>query len=140
MKAFAVIAFALVISVAQGTVYSRCGFAQTLYYDYGVTDMNTLANWVCLVQYESSFNDQAVGAINYNGTQDFGLFQINNKYWCQGAVSSSDSCGIACTSLLGNLSASWSCAQLVYQQQGFSAWYGWLNNCNGTAPSVADCF
>ncbi|CAD7088813.1 unnamed protein product [Hermetia illucens] len=139
MKAIAVVALLVLVSCAQARIYTRCEMARILYHDYGVTNLTTLANWICLIQHESSFNDQAVGAINYNGTQDFGLFQINNQWWCQGNVSSYNSCGIACTALLGNLSASWKCAQLVYQQQGFKAWYGWLNYCNGTAPSVADC-
>ncbi|CAD7088803.1 unnamed protein product [Hermetia illucens] len=139
MKAIAVIALLVLVACAQAKVYTRCEMARILYHDHGVKNLTTLANWICLIEHESGFNDEAVGALNSNGTRDYGLFQINNQYWCKGNVASSDSCKIACTALLGNLDASWKCAQLVYKEQGFKAWYGWLYHCNGTAPSVASC-
>lgn len=54
---------------------------------------------VCLAQHESNFN---TGATNYNpGDQstDYGIFQINSRYWCDdgktpGAV---NACGIPCS-------------------------------------------
>lgn len=33
------------------------------------------------------------------------------------------------------------CAQKIFKRHGFSAWYGWKNNCKGKPlPSVDDCF
>ncbi|XP_018020899.2 lysozyme C [Hyalella azteca] len=33
------------------------------------------------------------------------------------------------------------CADIIYARHGFSAWYGWLNHCQGTNTEsyVADC-
>lgn len=37
---------------------------------------------VCLVQHESNFNTQAMNKKNTNGSWDWGIFQINDMYWC----------------------------------------------------------
>ena len=37
---------------------------------------------VCIAQYESTFNTEAHNTRNYDGSEDFGLFQLNNRYWC----------------------------------------------------------
>lgn len=139
MKAIGVITLLVLVSCAQARIYRRCELARILYHDYGVTNLHTLANWICLIQHESGFNDQSVSPISHNGSQDFGLFRVNNQWWCQGHIQSHNTCGIACTALLGNLAASWRCAQLIYQEQGFKAWNGWVQHCSGTAPSVANC-
>ena len=33
------------------------------------------------------------------------------------------------------------CANLIYSRQGFKAWYGWINHCDGqdTESYVSDC-
>ena len=37
---------------------------------------------VCIAQYESTFNTAAVNDRNWDGSKDYGLFQLSNKYWC----------------------------------------------------------
>lgn len=37
---------------------------------------------VCLVESESSRNTAAIGRLNADGSTDYGLFQINSRYWC----------------------------------------------------------
>ncbi|CAD7088849.1 unnamed protein product [Hermetia illucens] len=141
MKVFVVLAIALVCAFApaQGKVFTKCGLAQALY-AHGIPKAD-LANWVCLVQHESSFNTAAVGALNSNGTRDYGLFQINNKYWCKGNISSYNECNVACSALLSDdITGAVNCAKKIKAQQGFKAWYGWLNHCQGALPSINECF
>lgn len=38
---------------------------------------------VCLVEYESTRNSTAKGGPNWDGSYDWGLFQINDRYWCR---------------------------------------------------------
>lgn len=60
---------------------------------------NQFFSGMCLARWESSYNTQAT---NYNpGSQstDYGIFQINSRYWCNdgktpGAV---NACGIPCS-------------------------------------------
>lgn len=38
---------------------------------------------ICLVKYESSYRTDVKGPVNTDGTYDWGLFQINDGYWCE---------------------------------------------------------
>lgn len=52
---------------------------------------------ICLAFYESSFNTNAVGPKNYDGSRDYGIFQINSRWWCtNGAGKSANGCRISC--------------------------------------------
>lgn len=44
--------------------------------------MSSLPDWICLIASESSFNTAAVGGPNTDGSFDWGLYQINDRYWC----------------------------------------------------------
>uniref|UniRef100_A0A8C4Y6T3 lysozyme n=1 Tax=Gopherus evgoodei TaxID=1825980 RepID=A0A8C4Y6T3_9SAUR len=82
-----------------GMYYTRCQLAQTLqqlgldgYMGY------SLANWVCMAAHESSYNTQATHYNSWDGSTDFGIFQINSRYWCQnGDEYSSNICQIPCS-------------------------------------------
>lgn len=50
---------------------------------------------VCLVESESSRNTGIVGGPNSDGSYDYGLFQINNRYWCKVGYPGGD-CNIDC--------------------------------------------
>lgn len=52
---------------------------------------------MCLIRSESNFNSTAVGGPNQNGSFDYGLFQINENYWCGDGGLSND-CNIPCES------------------------------------------
>uniref|UniRef100_A0A3Q2P2X7 lysozyme n=1 Tax=Fundulus heteroclitus TaxID=8078 RepID=A0A3Q2P2X7_FUNHE len=72
----------LLVAVANAKIFQRCDWARTL----KAKNMDgyrgvSLADWVCLTQHESNFN---TGAINRNtdGSTDYGIFQINSKWWC----------------------------------------------------------
>ncbi|KAJ9599858.1 hypothetical protein L9F63_009898 [Diploptera punctata] len=92
---------------------------------------------VCLTLHESSWNTQARGGPNSDGSYDNGLFQINDRYWC-GESGAAGDCNIACSALRDDsISDDCQCASLIYSRMGFNAWYGWINYCEGQSISDA---
>ncbi|XP_013889431.1 lysozyme C [Austrofundulus limnaeus] len=129
MKLLVVLLF-LVVG-AKGTVYKRCQWARILK-DHGMDGYHgiSLANWVCLTKWESGWNTRAV---NHNGDKstDYGIFQINSRYWCtDGHTHSSNACHIKCSKLLTkNVGVAIKCAKRVARSQGVGAWVAWRAHC-----------
>ncbi|XP_055910463.1 lysozyme c-1-like [Eupeodes corollae] len=101
-----------------------------------------LPDWVCLVRYESNFKTTATNT-NKNKTKDWGIFQINDRWWCKpdDGRQSHNGCNINCSSLLkDDITAAVNCAKRVKKEQGFKAWYGWKSHCQTTKISVNECF
>lgn len=87
----------LLIAISQcvnGKIFTRCELAKKL---SGTFARSTLADWNCLVKHESGYNSRAKGARNRNGSYDYGIFQINDKYWCKVGSAGGD-CNIDCNS------------------------------------------
>ncbi|XP_038612556.1 lysozyme C [Tachyglossus aculeatus] len=127
--------------LAHGKVFERCELARTLK-RFGMDGYRgvSLANWVCLANWESSFN---TNARNYNpGDQstDYGIFQINSRYWCNDGRTprAVNACGISCNELLkDDITQAVRCAKRVVQDpQGIRAWVAWRNRCQGRDVSV----
>uniref|UniRef100_F5GTS2 lysozyme n=1 Tax=Simulium guianense TaxID=445764 RepID=F5GTS2_SIMGU len=100
---------------------------------------NQLRDWVCLIRSESSLKTHATNR-NKNGSTDYGLFQINSRYWCgQGRVGGD--CKVKCESLIDdNIADDSLCAKLIFKRHGFNAWYGWQSKCRGKAlPNISKC-
>eukprot|EP01100_Stratorugosa_tubuloviscum_P002354 TRINITY_DN154_c0_g1_i1.p1 TRINITY_DN154_c0_g1~~TRINITY_DN154_c0_g1_i1.p1 ORF type:complete len:145 (-),score=53.78 TRINITY_DN154_c0_g1_i1:146-580(-) len=77
---------------------------------------------VCIAKYESSFDCAATNPYNSDGSEDFGLLQINSYWWCSGGPKSTyNGCGVSCSSLF-DCQKNCNCAYVVYKQQGFNAW------------------
>ena len=51
---------------------------------------------ICLVEGESQFNSSAIGSMNWDGSKDYGLFQISEKYWCLPGVKRATGCKLKC--------------------------------------------
>ena len=51
---------------------------------------------ICLVEGESQFNSSAIGSMNWDGSKDYGLFQISEKYWCLPGIPRSTGCKLKC--------------------------------------------
>ncbi|XP_062059237.1 lysozyme C-like [Lepus europaeus] len=134
MKALLILGLLLLSYTVQGKIYERCELARTLK-SLGLDGYKgvSLANWMCLTKWESSYNTQAT---NYNpGDQstDYGIFQINSRYWCDdgktpGAV---NACHIPCSDLLKNdITQAVACAKrVVSDPQGVRAWMAWRSHC-----------
>ncbi|XP_066996509.2 lysozyme [Anabrus simplex] len=127
----------LLAAVSAKKFTTACQIARELKkHDFAGKD---LANWVCLVQSESSGDSSKKGGPNKNGSYDYGLFQINSKYWCKNGVKGGD-CNIKCEDLLNDdLSDDSQCAHKIYKRHGFTAWYGWRNKCQNNLPDISKC-
>ncbi|KNC32067.1 hypothetical protein FF38_09595 [Lucilia cuprina] len=84
MKFFIALLAALALfTPAFGKTFTRCSLAREMY-ALGVPK-SELPQWTCIAEHESSYRTNVVGPTNYNGSNDYGIFQINNYYWCQPA-------------------------------------------------------
>ncbi|KAM4719432.1 lysozyme C-like [Anableps anableps] len=122
----------LLVTVASAKVFERCDWARTLKRN-GMDGYRgvSLADWVCLTQHESKFNTQATNK-NTDSSRDYGIFQINSRYWCNnGGVSATNGCGISCSQLLtDDVSVAINCAKrVVSDPQGIRAWVAWRAHC-----------
>ncbi|KAH8336916.1 hypothetical protein KR059_008379 [Drosophila kikkawai] len=147
MRPFPLLSLVLLLSLflsplpARARQVGRCSLARKLY-RYGMP-YNELPDWLCLVEGESSFNTKAINPSNADGSVDWGLFQINDRYWCKPADGrpSTDLCRLPCRLLLSDdIRYSIACAKYIRKQQGFSAWVAWNNRCQGVKPNVSHCF
>ena len=48
-------------------------------------DETLIPQLVCTAKHESTFTCNRKGALNGDGTRDYGLLQVNSRYWCNGA-------------------------------------------------------
>ncbi|XP_073413294.1 lysozyme C-1-like [Dendrobates tinctorius] len=135
MKVFLCLGFLLCMYLSsEAKVYSRCELFR-IFQQTGLAGYRgySAANWICLAFYESNYN---TAAVNNNGpSRDYGIFQINSKWWCNdgrtaGAV---NACHISCQSLLNdNIYDDIECAKRVVRDpNGISAWVAWKNHCKG---------
>ncbi|XP_051972268.1 lysozyme C-like [Xyrauchen texanus] len=137
--------FLMVLVVASGKQYERCELARALK-AFGMNGYAgaSLADWVCLTKWESNYNTAATNH-NTGGSTDYGIFQINSRYWCNDDRTpgrTSNGCKINCSQLLSNdISLSINCAKIIGKMQGITAWYGWLNHCKNhdVSPYIAGC-
>ena len=136
---FLVVVLAL-FAPAWGKTFTRCSLAREMY-DLGVPK-SELARWACIAEHESSYRSHVVGPANIDGSHDYGIFQINDLYWCRpsNGRKSHNKCDVSCDALLtDNISRSVRCARQVKRQQGWEAWTTW-KYCSGSLPSINDCF
>merc|ERR1711872_580804 len=100
-----------------GKVYERCELARELIDVHGF-DRGSLGNWVCLTQYESGYNTAATND-NVDGSRDYGIFQINDNFWCDPNVGAGADCGISCSSLLdSSITDDVTCAKIIFNSMG----------------------
>lgn len=97
MKTLFLIAVVLSLSNAvYGKIFTKCELAKKLSDTFA---RDKLADWNCLVKHESSYNSGRRSPKNRNGSYDYGIFQINDKYWCKVGEAGGD-CNIDCNSKL----------------------------------------
>lgn len=67
-------------------------FIHTFFYPH-------LDTGVCVAEHESNFNTGAFNEKNADGSSDYGLFQLNNKWWCKdNKYPSANACNKMCSS------------------------------------------
>uniref|UniRef100_A0A5F9DTX2 lysozyme n=1 Tax=Oryctolagus cuniculus TaxID=9986 RepID=A0A5F9DTX2_RABIT len=106
MKALLILGLLLLSTTVQGKIYERCELARTLK-KLGLDGYKgvSLANWMCLTKWESGYNTQAT---NYNPgdkSTDYGIFQINSRYWCNDGKTprAVNACHIPCSGWHGKI-------------------------------------
>ncbi|NXW91233.1 LYSC protein, partial [Alopecoenas beccarii] len=115
----------LALPGTQGKVIPRCDLVKILRRQ-GFEGFvgKTVADWVCLVKHESSYNTKA---LNDNGpSRDYGIFQINSKYWCDDGKTrgSKNVCHISCSKLRDdNIGDDIQCAKKIAREaNGLTPW------------------
>ncbi|KAM9113400.1 lysozyme C-like [Pangshura tecta] len=99
---------------------------------------------VCLAKHESSYNTRAINR-NKDGSSDYGIFQLNSKYWCYDGRTpgASNGCRIHCSKFLDdNITDDIKCAKLIAQRaRGLTPWVAWKKHCRGKdlRPYVRGC-
>ncbi|XP_067896170.1 lysozyme C, milk isozyme-like [Heterodontus francisci] len=137
MKPFFILS--ALLTVTSPYVYQKCELARLLR-ENGLNGYRgySLANWLCLVQYESNYNTGVVGRNRRGGrtmSSDYGIFQINSIMWCddgrtQNTKKLKNGCGKSCTDFINdNITDDIQCAKRVVTPQGMNAWYGWKKKC-----------
>ncbi|XP_076775303.1 lysozyme C-2-like [Arvicanthis niloticus] len=146
MKALLTLGILLLSVTVEGKVYERCEFARIMKRNgmAGYCGVS-LANWVCLAQHESNYNTRAT---NYNPggkSTDYGIFQINSRYWCNDGKTprAVNACGIPCSALLqDDITQAIQCVKRVVRDpQGVRAWVAWKVHCQNQDLSkyIRDC-
>lgn len=90
------IILALAICSSQAKIYEKCELAKVLN-GLGVSK-SELPKWLCLIFKESSYNTRnSHQNTDKHNSKDFGLFMINDYYWCKnGNKQSANQCNINC--------------------------------------------
>ncbi|XP_064536044.1 lysozyme 1 [Drosophila montana] len=133
----------LVLSPMLAIRLKPCDLAGQLYIlDVPKTE---LAQWLCIADFESRFNTHVVGQGNSDGSRDYGLFQISDRFWCAPPKATPyhafNGCNVNCTELLSdNITTAVHCARLIKKQQGWTAWSVYEEFCNGTLSDAENCF
>ncbi|XP_063066625.1 lysozyme C II-like [Engraulis encrasicolus] len=122
--------FLLLVAAASAYQMDRCDLARQLQAAGMQYTGVSIADWVCLAYRESTYRTDVVGPPNSDGSRDYGIFQVNNRYWCSGGGFNGQGCGVSCTDLF-NLQTSIACAKIIVRAQGISAWAGWVSGCQG---------
>lgn len=118
----------------ESKVFERCELARALKNTYGLPQAD-IPNWVCIAFRESSYNTAAKSSTN-----DYGIFQINSKWWCSPPGTG---CGVKCSALLdSDIADDVKCALIIKRQQGWDAWYGYKNHCKNENVNnyVSGCY
>ncbi|XP_003225844.1 lysozyme C, milk isozyme [Anolis carolinensis] len=145
MKVLAFVLLCLFIAVSEAKVYEKCELAKILKISkMDVSSGYSLDNWVCLAYHESRFDSKAVGPPNWDGSRDYGIFQINSRWWCSnGEGTTANGCKTSCSAFTtDDITDDITCAKrIVRDPNGIRAWVAWVNHCEGRDLSswTKDC-
>ncbi|EAA04404.3 AGAP007344-PA [Anopheles gambiae str. PEST] len=140
MKLFFVTILLAVLGTTYGKVFNKCELVRLL--AANGFPRSQLQDWICLIQNESRYDTSALNTKNRDGSKDYGIFQINNYYWCAEGKVGANECKLQCSSLRDdNIADDMRCALFIYRRHQFNAWNAWKDKCRGKPkPSVDECF
>ncbi|XP_054859658.1 lysozyme C, milk isozyme-like [Eublepharis macularius] len=136
MKVLSLALLFLFVAVNEARVFGKCELAR-IFKQHGLDGYAgySLGNWVCLAYYESSYNSRTVGPRNSDGSRDYGIFQINSRWWCSnGEGKTSNGCHTSCSSFTNDdITDDINCAKTIVRDPNkMGAWVAWKNRCRGT--------
>uniref|UniRef100_A0A8C0XMK8 lysozyme n=1 Tax=Castor canadensis TaxID=51338 RepID=A0A8C0XMK8_CASCN len=132
MKALLLLGLLLLSVSVQGKQYKPCELARTLK-SKGMDGYKgiKLSQWMCIAKWESNYNTGVTNR-NRDKSTDYGIFQINSRYWCNDGKTpgAKNACGVSCKDLLkDDITKSVECAKKVVSTQGINAWVAWKKHC-----------
>ncbi|XP_034826898.1 lysozyme-like [Maniola hyperantus] len=131
------IALAVVVLQCEGKTFTRCELVRELRRQR--FPERQLRDWVCLVERESNRRTNAIRNES-NGSRSYGLFQINDRFWCSNTNTPGKDCNVRCSDLITpEITRASNCAKTIYNRQGFNAWNGWKSHCQGSLPDISSC-
>ncbi|XP_040265621.1 lysozyme C-like isoform X1 [Bufo bufo] len=124
------------LAIASGKKYDKCELAKVLKNGgLGGYKGYSLENWICTAFHESGFNTAATNYNRPDKSTDYGIFQINSRWWCNDYKTprSKNACNVDCKVLLGDdISQAIKCAKrVVSDPNGMAAWVAWRKHCKG---------
>uniref|UniRef100_A0A161MHZ4 lysozyme n=1 Tax=Triatoma infestans TaxID=30076 RepID=A0A161MHZ4_TRIIF len=128
----------LLFTITSAKVMTECELANTL--ENAGFSKDKLKDWVCLAKAVSSLNTTAVGGPKSAGSYEYGIFQINDRYWCD-KNQKGKGCTVKCSDLIleDDIDYSVACARIIYNINGFSEWFGWIRDCKGKELPPLNC-
>ncbi|XP_061477680.1 lysozyme C, milk isozyme-like [Rhineura floridana] len=135
MKVLALTFLCLLIAVNEAKVFEKCELA-AFFKQHGLDGYygHSLGNWICTAYHESRYDSGAVGPPNTDGSRDYGILQINSRWWCDnGQGETANGCRISCDAFTNDdIIDDIECAKTVVRDpQGMDAWVAWKNHCKG---------
>ncbi|XP_037052642.1 lysozyme C-2-like [Peromyscus leucopus] len=134
MKALLTLGLFLLSVTVQAKVFRRCELARTMKkngmdHHIGIN----MTNWMCLAQHGSNYNTQTTNYNHGDQSTDYGLFQINSRYWCNDdkTPNAVNACGIPCSDLLlDDITPAIQCAKTVVKSpEDMKIWSAWTRHC-----------
>ncbi|CAG0922636.1 unnamed protein product [Notodromas monacha] len=115
------------VSRISGKNFGKCELAEELAFRHDVP-LEEVPHWVCIAKHESTFDTSAINRNYWDGSKDYGLFQINDRYWCS-PPDDQNSCRVNCVDLLDDdIRNDVKCARKIFkihrrnEGNGFLAW------------------
>ncbi|KAB0364907.1 hypothetical protein FD754_009063 [Muntiacus muntjak] len=129
MKALIILRFLLLSVAVQGKVFERSELARTLK-ELGLDGYKG----GCLTKWES-YNTKATNYNPSSKSSNYGIFQINSKWWCNDGKTPKavDGCHVVVSflitlfsSLMENyIAKAVACAKKIASEEGITAWVAW---------------
>ncbi|XP_039196110.1 lysozyme C, milk isozyme-like [Crotalus tigris] len=119
----------------EAKIFDRCHLASILKL-HGLDGYRgiPLDDWICLVHHGNGFNSKSVTSRKNRKIQFFGIFQIDNHWWCDNKQGySANLCKMSCNAFINDdLNDDIACAKkIVKSRQKMNAWDDWQRNCKG---------
>ncbi|KAF2357138.1 ECSIT protein [Trinorchestia longiramus] len=140
---------ALTAGQVLGKIFDKCELAFLLEMKHDMP-RSDVKHWVCTAEFESTFNTEAVNKFNWDGSRDYGLFQLSDKFWCDGHVGK-NVCKVPCTAFLDDdLTDDLACIRRIIKDTeawkgkgtGMTAWVAYVNRCQplNLDEYIAECY